>query len=729
MLKKIKSLNYRFYIILVITIISLLFSFKFTRSYLRIVESLYDLITSFLFYFTELFRYSPLLVPSVNNVSKLDNGFIEQLFIAFETIIPYFKLSFCSMFNLDNFLNYFSYVFNLLYNFAQLLLILLPLFLLIYFKFKNYLKENDKKRNEDSKSLKLYKKLEIKIFIPTKKWIIEMIAYINSLPIFKIIWIIIWLFYFNIFTIIIEFISYYLYFVVTFDWFSLLKQLYKLILDLTPMFMFVPLIIWIIIAFKVLKYLREKRGYKLLNFKEQSNREFIESTGQLTLIDGEPGTGKTTLVTDMSISTEIMFRDRALTGLINNDLMFPFFPWVNLESYLKKMIDKNIIKGKASAKKHIKLLELGFTFKDLDLTIYKCFKRQFKKKYGFNYSNMIFDYDYEKYGLTYDDNLKINYIWDVLVTYSELYVIYITSSSLLISNYSIRVDNILQDLGNFPLWNSDLFTKSPFLSQTYSRYAHILDFDMLRLGKKMIENNEKANVFEFGILDVTEAGKERGNILDTRELKKNVLETNQKNDGFNDCLKMLRHNAMVDNYPFLKIWLDDQRAQSLGADVRELCQKVVYIRKKESFRSTLIFFDIDTMFYEYFENKFKTFYLEYRFYRSDNSLFMYLYKKLFSYIYKKYMYKYNTFGYNKLILETQRGSLNNNIEETTYFLLHKKIYSDRFCSDAFSDFFENKALRSKIGLNQLQEYRSVKATEDEFKLLNSYMINKWFEYK
>ena len=75
---------------------------------------------------------------------------------------------------------------------------------------------------------------------------------------------------------------------------------------------------------------------------------------------------------------------------------------------------------------------------------------------------------------------------------------------------------------------------------------------------------------------ISEVGKERGNNLENREMKRNTDETNQKNDLFNSWLKMCRHSATVDNYPFIKVFTDEQRPESWGADARDLCD-IIYI--------------------------------------------------------------------------------------------------------------------------------------------------------
>ncbi len=55
--------------------------------------------------------------------------------------------------------------------------------------------------------------------------------------------------------------------------------------------------------------------------------------------------------------------------------------------------------------------------------------------------------------------------------------------------------------------------------------------------------------------------------------------------------------------------------------------------------------------------------------------------------------------------------------------MNKKIYSKRFSTDCFSDFFAKKALRSPVGINDLPEYAAEKATFEELRMQNSYFIH------
>ncbi len=103
-----------------------------------------------------------------------------------------------------------------------------------------------------------------------------------------------------------------------------------------------------------------------------------------------------------------------------------------------------------------------------------------------------------------------------------------------------------------------------------SRRLKEVDVELFERARKVLENNPKAGSFEFGVVGITEIGKERGNNLELKEVKKGADDTNQKNDLFNSWLKMCRHSATVDNFPFIKVFTDEQRPESWGADARDL---------------------------------------------------------------------------------------------------------------------------------------------------------------
>ena len=311
----------------------------------------------------------------------------------------------------------------------------------------------------------------------------------------------------------------------------------------------------------------------------------------------------------------------------------------------------------------------------------------------------------------------------MLETYAQAYFIYVMQSSLIISNYSIRTDNRFLDAGNFPMWSFDFFR---FDYGKNSRYAHILDFDVLRLGKKVIENNEKAGSFEFGVVTITEVGKERGNNLELKEVKKGQDETNQKNDLFNAWLKMCRHSATVDHYPFIKVFTDEQRPESWGAVCRDLCE-IVHIVSSGEQRLALPFFTNEEMVQEWMFDRFMALYYDFRHRRGDNTLLVHILKSITAAIYKHYVTTYNRYGYSISKIEKERGTQDGNVEKKKYYLMNQKIYANRFSTDCFSDYFNDMAKKSKMGLHYYLTYQTEKATVEELKMQNSYFINSLYK--
>ena len=58
-----------------------------------------------------------------------------------------------------------------------------------------------------------------------------------------------------------------------------------------------------------------------------------------------------------------------------------------------------------------------------------------------------------------------------------------------------------------------------------------------------------------------------------------------------------------------------------------------------------------------------------------------------------------------------------------YYLMPKKVYSNRFSTDCYSEYFRARSLKTRIGMNDYTEYEGVKATTDELKAQHSYFIN------
>lgn len=709
MKKLLKDINFRHYISIVITIGFLCCSvFLFDFAFFRLLEAFKDFGLSIVGYFCGWLGIKTNFVQSVNQVSNVMvnvGDFMPDTWAQLKMVFGHIN------WNLNA-----KKILLLVIAFVPVIVLFVVVLKIL---FSSYIRKHNNDYNIDSMPLQYYKRYMQSIIIHVRDFIYSYISFLRSTPIYLYIWLAIWLFNFNIITIVIEFLAYLFYLINSLDIIHIYIQVYKLALDLYPMFEFLPWWAFVVIGGIIFDSLRKKEALRRLREKEMNNRGFIEINPIVFMNVGTMGKRKTTTLTDMALSQEVMFRDKALELIINNDMKFPKFPWINFEKELQERIANRRIYNLASSKLYVRNVCKMFERLHTDEVFKAAWEKRCSKVFH-PYPDFCFAYDYEKYGLFYNDNLRQVYLFDVLETYAQLYFIYVIQSSLVVSNYAIRTDNIKSDIGNFPLWNSDFFNRDTAMLNDNSMNSHVLDFDSIRLGKRVIEQSKTA--FEFGVVSITEVGKERGNQLENREKKKSDESANQKNDGFNNWLKLVRHSATVDNYPFVRIIMDEQRPESLGADVRELCN-IVNIVSADNKKNALPFFWLEKFIHNLFFSRWIELYKQFRYYRGDNTLFMHVLKSIVSKVHNAYERKVNLYGYNELILSTEEAAGKSGVTSYKYFLMYKKIYSDRFSTDCYSDYFNNRILSCPSGLIDTEEYISSKASLDELRGQNSYFIN------
>lgn len=694
-----KSLkDYRHWIMFMCIVASVaLIPFFFRYAHLRIWESCVAFWNSGKYYISELLGIELHGEITVNEFTELPFELplhLPRTWDEFKTNLSgYWSL----FFSMENFSAYMGKVADVLFYITKIILIVMPVFLIVFIV--NLIK--GRKQNNDyakeSKALRGFKRFELKVCKPVKNWFVDFFGFIRENTYYLKILAWIWAYSFNVIAIVISFFAYYLYFIAALKTTTIYVQLVKLLMDMSV----VPTVVWVVVAFIAFLKLRKSIGYQRLNHMEMMDRGFINERPIVLMLCGTMGKKKTTIITDMALSQEIMFRDKAFEKILDCDLKFPFFPWINLELEIKHAMEVHYVYNLATCRRFIKSLRRRF------------YKR--KDKY-------IFGYDYERYGMEYNDGLYVKNLWEVVEDYAQLYFIYVIESSLIISNYSIRTDNVLDDIGNFPLWNTDLFQSDSRYIDCYSRHSHILDFDSLRLGKNLVENNKYADSFEFGVVNLTEIGKERKNNLELTEIKKKDEKANQKNDLFNAWLKMVRHSATVDNFPFVRVITDEQRPESWGADARDLCE-IVNIDECSEMRLAMPLFFVEDLIVNLIYKGFEKRYKKYRYDRGDYTLPMYLYHGFIAKLMRYQKRIYNTFGYCKVDLNVENGTQDGKIEKKHYYLSSKKIYSKRFSTACFGGFFTEKALRSTVGIDDLDEFKSEKATFAEMERENSYFFN------
>ena len=698
-----KSLDRKHYVAWAITVaLVALAIFRFPMAFYRTVEAVRDLALSIAYYFTELLGFEGVITPTVTEFSKVPLPEIDWLPASWEEFKLFFSEYIDAVFTMDNFKEYLFFLADKLSLWSRVLLLVLPFFLVLGILFYRGLYKHNTDHGKETRVLVRGKRLYDRLCRPVGRAVRSFCAFVNDRRKYLWLWGLTLAYGFQLVAVAICALAYYLYFVMAFDFVSLYIQLYKLVADLLPALIFIPKIFVVIGAVALLAYFARRYGYDVLRAREAHNAAFVKELPVFTVVYGEMNAGKTAMITDVSLTASANYRRMAYEVILECDMCFPYFPWILFEKELRRAIAYRKVYDRYSTKRWVR--------KKRD---------RFKKS---SCREKIFGYDYERYGMDYDNKLKIESIWETLEDYACAFLVYITQSSLIFANYSIRVDEVCMDKGNFPVWDLDFFSKDARYRDAYSRHCHILDFDMLRLGKLVLEANLNAFVLGYGVVVISEIDKERKNTLELRETKANAEETNQKNDLFNATLKMWRHNVVIRNRVFGMIIADLQRPESLGADARELGD-VVFIDQKTDFDPVLPFW---SPFYSFVMieraifSSFKGFYETYRLERGDYTLPYHCFKAVTEKMKHHYDNTCNIFGSRKLTLLSESGRMDGQPVKKRYYMQKFKCFADRYSTDCQSGIFERRASFNHLFYDDLREYAARVATCEELDAQNSY---------
>ena len=722
-----KSRDYRHYICIGITLCFLGLGFLFPNALPRVAEAFRDLGTSLVYYIYGIFADSPDLSPVRPTVNSAQSWQFAASPFEPLRLFPWtweeFKILWVKYWKLfatwENVQNYFLKSSDLLLILSQTVTLIIPLMIPLWLKAKSYTKEQSEeeidrdKINKDSKPLKCFKRIVYTTVYPVARWIKSLVGFVRENEKYYQMWLFIWALYFNLISIGVAAFAFYLYFIVSFDWLSLYTQVVKLFADLTPAIRFIPGIAWIVIAYLILNHVARERAFDKLEHNERKNRGFLKERGVVTVIYGNMGTGKTRMLTSLALSAEKELRDQALEILLETDMKFPNFPWVRLRQAVQRRMEARQIVDVFSIRRWVREWKRAYT------------KRL---KHGKDVSGMLFNYDVKHYRMTYNDNLTVTDIFDAISDYAQAYFVYSIQTSLIVSNYSIRTDFDVSDNGHFPLYNDDFFRRNPEYQDMYSRYCHIIDFDMLRLGKRMLEENPNRNALGFAVYVVSEIDKERKNELEIRKQassrKKSKSkdeeqeECTQSNDLFNACLKMIRHATVIANRVFVRVLCDLQRPEDWGAGGREVGE-VVFIDGKGDKSPVLPFYSpywvVSAL--SVINNLFFKFYLKYIGSRDDNTLLLHLFKNTTAF-YEQYIDRNEKlFGCQTFKLEVESGRMNGDVKQRKFYGMDKKDFSARYCTDAMSSIFD---LPNCVSIADFTEYSGIMATKAERDLQNAH---------
>lgn len=704
--------------------ISICFSFYFPNSGPRLAESFRDFGTSVAYYFQQLFDLNFTVRPTVIDFPEWELYTSRWELVTF---FPYTWEEFAAMWesywkvlvSKENLIAYGECIGDVLFYVSRGSVFVLPAFLLVSVALNKLKNKYVTNRGKKSKPLIQGEKFVFKYIYPAVASVKDFISYAKEQAAVCKALLVVWLLHFNVFSIVIEAIAFYFFFCATWEPLRIYDQLLKLQIDLSPVIRFIPGIIWFSIGVWVYNYICRSMAFNRLYYYERCNRVFLRDRGIVNTVYGKMGRGKTQMITSMALSAEIQQFDDAFEIMLEKDLMFPNFPWQRLRDELKKRIDRREIVDFKSCRKLVRHWGTCFDRATKDRTVaqwQKRFKQSKKLK-----TDYTFGYDFDHYATTYNNELEIVKLFDAVEDYACAYLVFTVKTTLIFANYSIRVDSIIQDIGNMPLRDNDFFSRDPRYQEAYSRHSHIIDMDMLRLGKKFVFDNPKARTVSFGVHVITEIDKERKNTQDLKETKMNDKECNQRNDLFNQCVMMIRHAVVISNRVFITLIFDLQRPEAWGAAGRELGD-VINIEDKGELAPVLPALSPYWIFYPIFKcikSKWENFYSEYIYNRSDITLAVHCIKNVIAKINNHYDKINGLFGKQTLKLELQDGKMEGNVIKEKWRILTKKDRAKRYktsCLEAVFDSYKPNIMH----IDDFQMYASYVGSQEENELQNSY---------
>lgn len=686
--------DYRHIICSFITVISLIFGVIFPNSLPRLAEALRDVLTSIGYYVLDFFEIdNNFLPPTVLYPQEWQFtsspwrpvNFLPESWEEFQA----FWEAYCELlFDQRNFEQYWDAIGDFLFYLSKFLPILVLVVAIVVVKLNEYKNKFCNKRGLKSLPLIKFEQFLFKKIYPFIRWCKNFVAFCKDNPEYYKSWAALWCLHFNVFSIVVALAAYYFYFAASLDVVSIYAQLLKLQTDLSPMIRFIPGIAWAVIFLIIYNRVCRSMAFNRLYAAENANRAFLRERGVVTIVYGVMGSGKTSLITSMALSAEVEQFDMARDIMIEQEIKYPNFPWQQFRDELEKQIYHRNVVDLKSCRKWVRSHRAPFEDIVSKYSHVEWNRIVRKHKQFFDYT---YGYDYDHYSLTYNDELKISHLVDALEDYACAYLIFTVKTTLLFSNYSIRLDSIIQDIGNLPLRDNDFFHRPPEYQEACSRFAHIIDMNMLRLGRKILEDGEAAKQMSYGIYVITEIDKERKNSLELKEQKMSADDVNQKNDLFNACLKMCRHANVVANRVFIRIICDLQRPEDWGAGGREVGE-VLFISENDELAPALPFMSPYWLLqgvFSWINGKWTDYKEKYNYNRSDGTLFVYLVHNLMAKISNHYDKIVGLFGMQTLTLELQSGTLEGETKKDKWRLLTKKDRSARYKTDCLESVFDS----------------------------------------
>ncbi|MFA6755643.1 MAG: hypothetical protein WCR97_03955 [Bacilli bacterium] len=668
---------------------------------------------SLVYYFLTIFNISSdLNVPdtfydyAIKGFGEINLPFASS----WEILLTWFTSQFFMIFNKD-YLSMETSGVIFFFSHIQIFLLFIVSFILLIVCFDNlYFSPHFNGKYGYSKNWKRFDKFLERIFVPIQRYFFGFVNFLKHYILLIKIIIFLVLLIIGVISICLDFLAYYFIFSSRFDFVFLWKLLYSTLYSLYPIITMLPLFIWLIVIYFIFTKIRYKNGIKRLSHLDHLNRNFVSGLGVATFIKGPPGCGKTKLMTDFVMTSEQNNRYSFLEiinkykALFVNFNFFEFFKTIDILRYSKTITNPFQLEAWIDKRKYTYSLYKDGTISFNDKAI----------------KSLLFQFNFRIYEERVFDGLKNISLFEMMDIVGCSYFYYSTRSSLEFGNYPIRNDSrYCSDGSILGVWKYDYFTIKKDDIDRFTYYSHILDNNMLRMGKKVTSEHPTPWLGAYTVY-LDEADKERGNQFDKVGMKKDDQFANLVNDYYNLALKLSRHWSTIDYKPFFKFITTAQRPGSINSDMVETNESIITINGSVD-KFALHGYLVEAMILDTLNKFYFKFNKEYSLSRNYYSLIYRFINFVFKYFYRHFLQIINTFSYSVLSLKLEDGSQNVTNDGTSYYMLDKKIYSNRYSTDVYKTWFSKAALNNYLDLDDIPTFNDLYTTNSELNYMNSYM--------
>ncbi|MBQ8352209.1 MAG: hypothetical protein IJY34_00280 [Clostridia bacterium] len=693
----------------------------------RFWQSICDFVRSFVAYIIFLFTWED--GPISPTVQEFPSNMDTVLPLTWEELQAAFVEFGERFFDGKNFLSFLWVFFEKLsLALTWISLLALPvatLFLVAYFVYR----KPDKLHNVDTKPLRLFKRFMRERIKPIYKVIrAYFVGFLAKRWYYVLTLCVLWSYNLNLLTIAIEALAYIFYLLYLGGLAGLpniIVQIAKFFCDFAVAWFFIPRIIWFFLFYKAFSVWRRRQGDKNARGKEKHDKQLLKKYPGTKLVTGKQRSKKTSILTMIKRLYERIFREDAEEGMNARKKQFPFFPWIHLEQFITHNRRRHKIFLLYHCRTVIRFIRNTYEMKDDDPRKVQRIKR-LRKRYGYKFDNLLFDYE-TSHGMEYDDSLTIINLFDALEAYAQQFFIYSQRKTLNFSNYPIREDFSFEDHGNHPKFKGDMISLMARESHKNSQYSFITNYDAFRPGKKFNASNTLVDAVEYGIGTGEEFAKERKNRITRGAGGTKEFYATQDNDGFELDAKVRGQVSLVDNKDYW-VWLfDDQREGSLGADNKDLAT-IFFIKGVAQEHLLIPFFELEEVFYAIFKKIYDKIEDFFSVRKGSNTLLHYLIKRICEPINKYFDRIHKRYGASRVRLKVKDGGDGEELGEEFFWLLHCEVYNGIYPSDSCKSFYNFRFARSSKGMEDFPTYASKDPTLEEKLQQNSYFVEDMTEY-